>query len=90
MQHRDTPENPRKPVSNAGAKTYKNQHSTDKPLVPVLLTREEAAQTLRCSLRHVDQLRERGQLRDVRLGTRVLIPMSEIHRLIADSMGGGA
>jgi excisionase family DNA binding protein len=55
-----------------------------------LLTREEVAQTLRCSLRHVDALRTQGRLRDVRLGTRVLIPMTEIHRLIADAMGGGS
>lgn len=54
-----------------------------------LLTREEVAQTLRCSLRHVDALRSQGRLRDVRLGTRVLIPVSEIRRLIADAMGGG-
>lgn len=54
-----------------------------------LLTIPEVADLLRCSTRHVDNLRRRGRLRDVRVGRRVLVPMSEIHRLIADSIGGG-
>jgi excisionase family DNA binding protein len=74
-------QSPRTPASDSGA--TEQDHSTQ------LLTREEVAQTLRCSLRHVDALRTQGRLRDVRLGTRVLIPMSEIHRLIADATGGG-
>lgn len=78
---RANPESPRTPASDPG--TIDQDHSTQ------LLTREEVAQTLRCSLRHVDALRTQGRLRDVRLGTRVLIPASEIHRLIADAMGGG-
>jgi len=75
-------QSPRTPASDPG--TNSHDDSTR------LLTREEVAQTLRCSLRHVDALRTQGRLHDVRLGTRVLVPMSEIHRLIADAMGGGA
>ncbi|MFI4854808.1 MAG: helix-turn-helix domain-containing protein [Phycisphaerales bacterium JB065] len=55
---------------------------------PQLFTREEAADLLRCSVRHLDALRSQGKLRNLRLGSRVLIPMSEIRRLIENSMGG--
>jgi excisionase family DNA binding protein len=76
----DRPESPR-PLAGEDTGTTEHGQSTQ------LLTREEVAKLLRCSLRHVDALRSQGRLRDVRLGTRVLVPMSEIQRLIETSMG---
>ena len=46
----------------------------------LVLTREETAGALRLSLRTVDNLIARGELRVRRVGRRVLIPTDEVTR----------
>ena len=48
----------------------------------VAFTRVEAADTLRVSLRTLDYLLAQGTLRGRRIGRRVLIPKTEIDRLL--------
>jgi excisionase family DNA binding protein len=46
------------------------------------LTRAEAAAQLRVTSRHVDSMLASGELQCVRLGRKVIIPRSEIDRLL--------
>lgn len=50
----------------------------------LLVTRQRAAELLSLSLREVDEARRDGRLLAKKYGSKVLIPMSEIHRLIED------
>jgi excisionase family DNA binding protein len=49
---------------------------------PVVLDIAEVATNLRVSRRHIYRLVARGELRVVRLGRRVLVPRSELERLL--------
>ena len=49
---------------------------------PLVLTRAEAADALRVSLRTIDSLLAQGALRPRRIGRRVVIPKTEIVRLL--------
>lgn len=49
----------------------------------IALTRQEAADELRVSVRAVDGLIDSGELQAVRVGTRVVIPRRELERLLA-------
>lgn len=51
-----------------------------------LLTRQEAAQALRVSVRTLDRLQAAGRVRVVKLGKRVLFERAELARLVE---GGG-
>jgi excisionase family DNA binding protein len=51
----------------------------------LVLTREETAGALRLSLRTVDNLIARGELRVRRVGRRVLIPCTEVERFADNS-----
>lgn len=77
---RRTTQNPRELAGTPG--TNKNH--------PILHTRTEAAKILRCSLRHIDHLRQRGELRATVVGARVLFLDSELQRFIAAATEGGA
>ena len=48
----------------------------------VYLDRVEAAARLKCSVRYVDRLRERGELLAKKMGRSVLIPSSEVEALL--------
>ena len=52
--------------------------------VPQLWSLQNAARALGVSDRFLRILHERGQLRLTRLGRRVLVPASEIERLVAE------
>lgn len=45
-------------------------------------TRREAAEALRISLRTLDTLLAQGKLRSRRIGRRVLVPQSELEKLL--------
>ena len=47
-----------------------------------LLTRDEVADRLRVSLRTVDTLRERGELKAVRVGRRVLVREADLAQFV--------
>jgi excisionase family DNA binding protein len=49
---------------------------------PLVLDRKESAEVLRISLRSLDYLLERGELRATRIGGRVLISWSELNRFV--------
>jgi excisionase family DNA binding protein len=51
---------------------------------PRLLSLQNAARVLGVSDRFLRILHERGQLRLTRLGRRVLVPVSEIERLVTE------
>jgi excisionase family DNA binding protein len=51
----------------------------------VCIGRAQAAEALNLSLRGIDYLIARGQLRAIRVGRRVLIPRAEIERFAAGS-----
>jgi excisionase family DNA binding protein len=51
---------------------------------PCLLSLPSAARALGVSDRFLRILHERGQLRLIRLGRRVLVPASEIERLVTE------
>jgi excisionase family DNA binding protein len=51
----------------------------------VCISRAQAAEALDLSLRGIDYLIARGQLRAIRVGRRVLIPRAEIERFVAES-----
>jgi excisionase family DNA binding protein len=55
----------------------------------VCIGRAQAAEALDLSLRGIDYLIARGQLRAIRVGRRVLIPRAEIERFAARSDPGG-
>lgn len=48
----------------------------------IALSRREAADTLRISLRTLDYLLVQGKLRGRRIGRRLVIPRSEVERLL--------
>lgn len=48
----------------------------------ICIGREEAARALDLSLRGVDYLIARGQIKAIRVGRRVLIPRTEIERFV--------
>jgi excisionase family DNA binding protein len=50
----------------------------------LVVTREEAAEALRLSLRTLDRLLATGQISIRRVGRRVLIPRSEIERFAGE------
>ena len=50
----------------------------------LVVTREEAAEALRLSLRTVDKLLAAGEMSVRRVGRRVLIPRSEIERFAGE------
>ncbi len=54
----------------------------------LVVTREEAAEALRLSLRTVDKLLTAGQISARRVGRRVLILRSEIERFARGTHGG--
>lgn len=53
----------------------------------LVVTREEAAEALRLSLRTVDKLLAAGQILARRVGRRVLIPRTEIERFARGTHG---
>ncbi len=50
-------------------------------LQPLLYSRREAARLLSISLRSIDYLIAGGKLKTRKIGSRILIPASAIHRL---------
>lgn len=50
-------------------------------LQPLLYSRKEAAHLLSISLRSVDYMIAAGKLRTRKIGTRILIPASAVHRM---------
>ncbi len=56
----------------------------------LIVTREEAAEALRLSLRTVDKLLAAGEMSARRVGRRVLIPRSEIERFASEDVAGTA
>jgi excisionase family DNA binding protein len=54
-------------------------------MMTVLLTKKEAADRLRVSVRSLDRLRSQGQLRTVQVRGAVRITESEIERFITQS-----
>jgi excisionase family DNA binding protein len=56
----------------------------------LVVTREEAAEVLRLSLRTVDKLLAAGQIVARRVGRRVLIPRAEIERFAGGHAAGGS
>ena len=59
----------------------------DKLLRPAAYSIAEAAAQLSVSRRHLYRLIDTGAIRRVKIGQRVVIPASEIDRLIADDSG---
>jgi len=53
---------------------------------PQFLNRQEAADELRLSLSSLDAALARGEIRSVRIGKRILIPATELERLIAEAV----
>ncbi|MBZ5525707.1 MAG: helix-turn-helix domain-containing protein [Acidobacteriia bacterium] len=49
---------------------------------PLLLERSEAAESLRISIRKLDQLLQVGEITPVRIGSRVLVAWSELLRFV--------
>jgi hypothetical protein len=63
------------------------EHKDEQPesKLPVLvLARPETAAVLRISVRKLDYLIERGELRPLRIGGRVLVAWSELCRFVAE------
>jgi len=58
--------------------------------IRLLASRQEAAEALNVSIRTVDVLADKGELRPVRIGARKLFPWSEVRRLAGDSTDRGA
>jgi excisionase family DNA binding protein len=52
------------------------------PMAPLVLNREESAELLRVSTRQVDSLIARGELKSVRIGSRVLVAWAELVRFV--------
>lgn len=57
----------------------------DKP-APLLLSEADARRTLGVGYQSLRRLRREGLIREVHIGSRVLIPMSELQRFIADQL----
>jgi excisionase family DNA binding protein len=55
---------------------------------PLAFNRREAADTLRISLRTLDYLLAQGEIRGRRIGRRIVIPKTEIERLLIESASG--
>lgn len=51
-------------------------------LATLAMTRREAADALRVSLRTIDYLLEQGKLRARRIGRRIVIPRAELEHLL--------
>ena len=51
-----------------------------------LLSRRAVCETLGVSLSSIKLLLGRGELRDVRIGRRSLIPVSEVERIVAERL----
>jgi excisionase family DNA binding protein len=49
--------------------------------IKLLASRQEAAEALGVSVRTIDALAERGDLRAIRIGARKLFPWTEIRRI---------
>ena len=54
------------------------------PPEPLLWTRPEAARRLRVSVRTLDALSSRGELRQVRIGRTVRYPEEELRRFVRE------
>ena len=54
------------------------------PVEPDLLNLAEVAQRLNVSRTTIWRLTKRGDIRAVRIGSRTLIPRSELHRIVGD------
>jgi len=52
---------------------------------PLLADKKQAAEALNVSLRTIDNLVARGELRVTRIGRRVLIPIAELRRLVSET-----
>lgn len=52
----------------------------------LLLTRDEAAQSLSLCTRTVDAMVARGELHAVRVGRKVLLPLAELQRWISEQI----
>lgn len=57
------------------------------PIEPDLLDQAEVAQRLNVSRTTIWRLIKRGDIRAVRIGSRTLIPRTELQRLIAEGSG---
>jgi len=55
-----------------------------------LLTRKEAAQLLRITVRSLERLTAAGKLRRVKIGGKVLIERSELERLVREGSNAAA
>ncbi|HSW45113.1 MAG TPA: helix-turn-helix domain-containing protein [Phycisphaerae bacterium] len=62
--------------------------TTPPPIVPILVGRREAARALSISVRQLDILASRGQLRARRIGRRVLFHADDIRAFAAALTGG--
>ena len=54
------------------------------------LSQSDSATVLGVTRQHVAEMRGRGELRAVMLGRRVVIPTSEIRRLLGETEGGAS
>lgn len=57
--------------------------------VRLAYSKKEAAAATSISLRSIDYLIERGQLKAVRIGRRVVIPARELEKLVSKGSGPG-
>ena len=69
--------------------TIKAARNTTSPIeeLPMLLTRQEAADFLRKHVRSLDRLIAQGKIKAVRVGGSVLVPRAEMERILS---GGDA
>lgn len=51
-------------------------------LIPVALTKQEAAQALKCSVRTLERLIRNGELTARRIGARVIVPVVAIEAFL--------
>jgi len=51
----------------------------------LLANKKQAAEALNVSLRTIDNLVARGELRVTRIGRRVLVPIAELRRLVGQT-----
>ena len=59
--------------------------ASDDPTGEFVLTRQEAADKLKCSTDTIDKLMERGELTRVEIGSRVVVPWTEIRDMVLDA-----
>lgn len=75
------------PAKDIGRRHYRGMTlsgTVRRELGPQLISTSAAARALGISERHLRGLTERGRLRIVRLGRRVLVPIAEVERLVAE------